>query len=269
MVRSVLASRWLRAGPHRPGEQHRHGARGITGAVCAAAAPGSPRRDPAPGRPAVRACLLASVAAAGLVAVVSACSSAAPLPHRAAGHSRSPAAAAAAVTAGSPAAAPASPASTPPAPPTVLRCVEKNLTTAVASYQNGGGQAGIVLQLTNAGTAPCSLYGYPGLGLEDGSHRIMPSKTHWGSTYFAEDPGPRLIILVPGQSATSSVAFAGGWPRKGWAYDLEVTPPDAYDHAVIPLSYGTGGAGGDIYATAMARHTTIVRGSPGGCGCNP
>jgi hypothetical protein len=97
----------------------------------------------------------------------------------------------------------------------VLRCLEKNLTTTVASYQNGGGQAGIVLQLTNAGTASCSLYGYPGLGLEDGSHRILPSTTHWGSTYFADDPGPRLIILAPGQSATSSVAFAGGWPHKG------------------------------------------------------
>src|SRR6185437_11942045 len=40
MLRSVLASGWRRAGPHRPGEQHRHGARGITGAVCAAVAAG-------------------------------------------------------------------------------------------------------------------------------------------------------------------------------------------------------------------------------------
>ena len=40
MFRSVLASRWLRAGPHRPGEQHRHGARAMTGAICAAVAAG-------------------------------------------------------------------------------------------------------------------------------------------------------------------------------------------------------------------------------------
>src|SRR5437588_4759097 len=33
MFRSVLASSgWRRAGPHRPGEQHRHDVRGITGA---------------------------------------------------------------------------------------------------------------------------------------------------------------------------------------------------------------------------------------------
>jgi hypothetical protein len=148
--------------------------------------------------------------------------------------------------------------------------VQENLTTAAASYQNGGGQAGIVLQLTNTGTAPCSLYGYPGLGVEDG--RRQPSRhaieDTLGPDLLRQRPGPTPDILAPGQSATSSVAFAGGWPRKGWAYFLEVTPPNAYDHAVISLSYGTGGAGGDIYATAMARHTTIVRGSPGGCG-NP
>ena len=41
MVRSVLASGgWLRAGPYRPGGQHRHRTGGITGAVCAAVAAG-------------------------------------------------------------------------------------------------------------------------------------------------------------------------------------------------------------------------------------
>jgi hypothetical protein len=166
---------------------------------------------------------------------------------------------------GGPAPAPAAPAS----PAAVPRCAEGTLATAVSGYQVGGGQAGIILKLTNTGNISCTLYGYPGLGLEDGSHHLMPSQTHWGPTYFAHDPGPSLIILSPGQSATSSVAFAGGWPHKGWADLLEVTPPDAYHHAVIPLSYGTGGAGGDIHATAMARHTTTYRGAPGGCGCNP
>jgi hypothetical protein len=150
----------------------------------------------------------------------------------------------------------------------VPRCLEGSLATRVSGYQIGGGQYGIILKLTNAGTASCSLYGYPGLGLEDGNHRVLPSQTHWGPTYFAHDPGPSLIILSPGQSATSSVAFAGGWPHQGWAWFLEVTAPNAYDHAVIPLSYGTGGGGGGIHATAMARHTTIYRGAPGGCGCN-
>jgi hypothetical protein len=210
------------------------------------------------------------VAAVCLAAVVSACSSAAPAPHRGAAQSQPPAAPPAPVTPA--AAAPAGTASAPAepaAPAAVPRCPEGTLATAVSSYQVGGGQAGIILKLTNTGSVSCTLYGYPGLGLEDGSHHVMPSQTHWGPTYFAHDPGPSLIILSPGQSATSSIAFAGGWPHKGWADFLEVTPPDAYHHAVAPLSYGTGGSGGDIHATAMARHTTIYRGAPGGCGCNP
>lgn len=55
--------------------------------------------------------------------------------------------------------------------------------------------------------------------------------------------------------------------RKGGADFPEVTPPNAYDHAVMPVSYGTGG--GAIHATAMARHTTAYRGCPGGCGRSP
>jgi Protein of unknown function (DUF4232) len=173
----------------------------------------------------------------------------------------------AAATAAPSAPAPASPA---PAPVAVPRCLEASLATTVSGYQVGGGQYGITLKLTNTGSASCSLYGYPGLGLEDATHHVMPSQTHWAATYFAHDPGPSLIILAPGQSATSSVAFAGGGPGEPWATYLEVTPPNAYHHSVVVLSYGTGGGGGnDIHATAMARRTTIYRGSPGGCGCNP
>jgi hypothetical protein len=209
------------------------------------------------------------VAAVCLAAVASACSSAALALHRRQAQSRPPAAAPAPATAAPQAPAPAS---TPPAPTALAaapRCLKGSLATTVSSYQVGGGQYGITLKLINTGTASCSLYGYPGLGLEDGSHHVMPSQTHWGATYFAHDPGPRLIILPPGQSATSSVAFAGGRPGKPWATFLEVTPPNAYNHADIMLSYGTGGGGNDIHATAMARRTTIYRGSPGGCGCNP
>jgi hypothetical protein len=150
----------------------------------------------------------------------------------------------------------------------VPRCLEANLATTVSGYQVGGSEYGITLKLTNTGTTSCSLYGYPGLGLEDAAHHVMSSHTHWGATYFAHDPGPSLIILAPEQAATSSVAFKGGGHGNPWASYLEVTPPNAYHHAVIVLSYGTGGGGSDIHATAMARHTTIYRGSPGGCGCN-
>jgi hypothetical protein len=139
----------------------------------------------------------------------------------------------------------------------------------VSSYQVGGGQSGIIITLTNTGTASCSMYGYPGLGLQDDAHHVLPSHTHWGPTYFAHDPGPAPIVLAPGQAASASVALSDGTQYTPWATYLEVTPPGDYRHALITLSYGTGGTSGDLHVTAMARHTTTYRGDHGGCGCDP
>ena len=147
-----------------------------------------------------------------------------------------------------------------PAPPTVLRCVEKNLTTAVASYQNGGGQAVIVLQLTNAGTAPCPVrISRPGAGT---CHRIASAiETH----------GARPLRRRPARPDHPGAAAVSDLERRvrrrlatlGWAYDLEVARPTPLP-CRHPAVLRHRGAGGDIHATAMARHTTIVRGSPGG-----
>jgi Protein of unknown function (DUF4232) len=160
----------------------------------------------------------------------------------------------------------------------VPRCTENNLDVGRmmgvhhALYQ-GHNQYGVVLWLTNGSKAPCSVYGYPGLGLEGSGHHILASHTRWGSTYYAHDPGPRLIVLAPGQSATASVSFAGGGPGTPWATYLEVTPPDAYNHLVTSISEpgpgrgelldhsGPGGVGGDLTVTALAP-------APGPhCGC--
>jgi hypothetical protein len=157
----------------------------------------------------------------------------------------------------------------PAAASPVPRCREHNLAAGVSRYNVGGGQWGILITLTNAGTASCSMYGYPGLGLQDSARHVLQSQTHWGATYFAHDPGPSLIVLAPGQAASASVALSEGTQHTPWATYLEVTPPGGYRHVLITLSYGTGSTSGDLHVTAMARHTTIYRGDPGGCGCNP
>jgi hypothetical protein len=163
---------------------------------------------------------------------------------------------------------PAVPGPVPPAASTVPACQEPHLAASASRYNIGGGTWGVVITLTNTGAASCSLDGYPGLGLQDGAHHVLPSQTHWGPTYFAHDPGPSLIVLAPGQSASSSVALSQGTQQTPWAQYLEVTPPGNYQYALIGLSYGTGGTSGELYATAMARQTVIYRGGPGGCGCS-
>ena len=126
-------------------------------------------------------------------------------------------------------AATASPAA--PAP----RCLEHNLATGLFGYESGRydnqGQGGFILTLTNTGSGACSLKGYPGLGLQNARHHTVRSRTHWGSTYFAADPGRHLIVLSPGETAVvpmtpspsvrsadrvGSRAGSGGCPAGMW-----------------------------------------------------
>jgi hypothetical protein len=226
--------------------------------------------------------LAALAAAVSAVALASACATHGPSPRATppAGTPPATAAAAPADTASPPGPAPASGTAGTPGPGAaaapgagVPRCEENQLATGVSRYQVEGGtkagQQGMIITLTNTGSASCSMHGYPGLGLEDGAHHVLASHTNWGATYFAHDPGPSLIVLAPGQAASASVALSPGTRHTPWATYLEVTPPNDYRHLLITLSYGTGSTSGDLHVTAMARHTTTYRGSPGGCGCRP
>jgi hypothetical protein len=140
----------------------------------------------------------------------------------------------------------------------VPRCVTEQLSAGLHGSQAGLGNRGFILTLTNTGNSSCALYGYPGLGLENASHRVLPSHTRWGSTYFDTDPGRSLIVLSPGETASADVAyFSGtGGPTDSVATYLEVTPPNAYLHLTVRIP----GAPvridrGRLSVTAMARHT--------------
>jgi uncharacterized protein DUF4232 len=88
-----------------------------------------------------------------------------------------------------------------PAGASVTRCLEASLVTGLYGYEHdhydGKGQGGFILTLTNNGATPCSLSGYPGLGLEDAQHHVVRSHTHWGSTYFAHDAFNHATIKIP------------------------------------------------------------------------
>ena len=142
----------------------------------------------------------------------------------------------------------------------VPRCYTQNLSADLRGAELGpGNEVGFILTLTNEGQRSCSLYGYPGLGLEDFSHHTLPSHTFWGSTVFDRDPGRQLIVLSPGESASASLAFVTGTTRHTVeATYLVVTPPNAYDHLVLgPFSRAMAFPvyKGNLYVTAMARHT--------------
>ena len=151
------------------------------------------------------------------------------------------------------------PAITPKAPAvSVSRCNTRNLSAGLHGFQALVGNRGFILTLTNTGGGACSLDGYPGLGLQDASHHVRPSHTHWGGTYFDQDPGRHLIVLSPGETASADFAyFSGtGGSTDSVATYLEVTPPNDFTYLVVRIP----GAPvridrGNLYVTAMARHT--------------
>lgn len=137
-------------------------------------------------------------------------------------------------------------------------CAPTQLSAGLHGSQAGLGNRGFILTLTNTGTTSCIIYGYPGLGLQNASHQVLPSHTTWGSTYFDTDPGRSAIDLSPGETASADFAFFSGTggSTDAVATYLEVTPPNASTY----LTVGLPGAPVRMYlgrlgVTAMSRHT--------------
>jgi hypothetical protein len=128
------------------------------------------------------------------------------------------------------------------------------------SFVRSEGAAGTIYDdfaIVNTGQRPCTLYGFVGMLMLDSAGR--PLTTH---VIRNGGPGsrfsPSLVLLQGGQGA----GFEAIWsdvPR-GSAADcrdaarLEITPPDEFDHVVIPVTgwYLGPCAGGQINVTAVA-----------------
>jgi len=136
-----------------------------------------------------------------------------------------PASTSSAPTASSAPATSQAPSSTPPssasAPAEPARCKAANLT--VTEDSSGGGAAGSVysqLILTNSGTAPCLLRGFPGVSLTadaNGAPIGAPARQD-GSSPVAD------VLLAPGQAGAADMRYtqAGNYP------DCTVTPAAGY-----------------------------------------
>lgn len=138
------------------------------------------------------------------------------------------------------------------------RCYVSDLSAGLHPQQPRTQNYGFILTLTNLSSEPCSLYGYPGLGLQNARHHVLSSHTFWGSTLFDSDPGRHLIVLSPGETASADIAWAQA-PTSSTgvrATYLMVTPPNDYRHFIMLIPGGPFTIyHGNLRATAMARHT--------------
>jgi Domain of unknown function (DUF4232) len=134
----------------------------------------------------------------------------------------------------------------------VAACTTSDLRVSLdgSASDSASHGAGLILALTNSSRHTCALDGYPGLGLLNSRHQVLHTVTRWGSTFYANDSGRRLVDLAPGQAARASLAWTHAGSSTVSASYLDVTPPDSTTR--LTISFRQHIDGGDLDVTALA-----------------
>jgi hypothetical protein len=138
------------------------------------------------------------------------------------------------------------------------RCTGREMSAGLHGSQALVGNRGFILTLTNTSNKSCSVDGYAGLKLKNAAHHLVHSSTRRGDTYFATDPGPHLIVLSPGETASADFAyFSGtGGSTDSVATYLLVAPPGTSRYLAVKIPGAPVRINlGKLFLTAMARHT--------------
>ncbi|HUY99422.1 MAG TPA: DUF4232 domain-containing protein [Thermomicrobiaceae bacterium] len=142
-------------------------------------------------------------------------------------------------------------------------CQPAQLRAGVGSSNGATGHILTVFTLMNTSTATCTLYGYPGMQLLDGSGNPLPTTVHRGgagSPFALLDDPAQLVYLAPGDSASFDVGFAhipsGAYPNCPVSAQLEITPPNDYSQLTIPAMIDA--CGGQLYTSPVVWGTQGV-----------
>lgn len=129
------------------------------------------------------------------------------------------------------------------------RCHTSELTGRLVRADAGAGQRYATLTLRNSGNRTCTIHGYGGLGLVDGSGRALPTKQ-----VRAASPVPTTVRLAPGGTVSSDLHW-GAIPGPGdnqtgdcqpTPAAVHVIPPDETTSLSVPWSLGPVCEGGTI-----------------------
>ena len=113
----------------------------------------------------------------------------------------------------------------------VTICATTQLTAALGGSDAGAGNLYRYLVLTNHGTAPCVLAGFPGLSLLDAQGRQLGA-----AATFDHSIGYTQVTLAPGASASDTIHTlnAGATSCSGTSSSLRIYPPGDKAALVIP-----------------------------------
>lgn len=135
-------------------------------------------------------------------------------------------------------------------------CAATQLQAAAGSSNGAAGTIKVNFTLRNTSTSTCTLEGYPGMLLLDSNGNALPTTVHRGSDGFAFpnlDVAPLLVFLPPQELASFDVFYhshpMANQPDCPTSASIEITPPNGYDHVVIPGALTA--CNGDLYVSPV------------------
>ncbi|MFF0046263.1 DUF4232 domain-containing protein [Streptomyces sp. NPDC005498] len=126
-----------------------------------------------------------------------------------------------------------------PSPSAAARadCPSSGLVVDMGEVQAALGHRAVGLTLTNCGSKPYRVDGYPSVRVLDARGEPLPVKVNPGSSYMGTDPGPKEVMLKPGKSLHALLAWVstatGGDLIEGDA--LEIAPAPGLEARTFPL----------------------------------
>jgi len=114
-------------------------------------------------------------------------------------------------------------------------CQPGQLAVSVSGQEGAVGHGQQIVSLSNKGPADCTLYGFPGLGLLNGSGQsVKLTVTRATAAGFLSPAVPETTLtLTPGgEPAAFGMEWING-PSTG-TYSLQVTPPNDTGYLVVP-----------------------------------
>jgi len=137
------------------------------------------------------------------------------------------------------------PASTPvPTPtqarPATDRCHTVGLLISFAGSQGAAGTIVDTFRVANTQPSACTVYGFVGMLMLDSSGAPLTTRVVRNGGIFTTQAGPSHFLLQPATAASFQAAWSdvphGSETTCPQAARLEITPPDEFDHTVIPVT---------------------------------
>ncbi|MFF3390334.1 DUF4232 domain-containing protein [Streptomyces sp. NPDC002669] len=129
------------------------------------------------------------------------------------------------------------PAPTPTGTTPRAGCPSSGVVVDMGEVEAALGHRAVGLTLTNCGGKPYRVHGYPSVRALDEAGDPLPVPVNPGSSYMGTDRGPKEVVLKPGQTARSLLAWVstptGGDLIEGDA--LQIAPAPGLEARTFPL----------------------------------